>query len=1041
LDYLTLNNSLSDFTLEGAADDQLDDIDDILDRNMTYKLEAKKTSRQKLKDITGKLEEEKNKSELEKKKLEQVKRDEAALEAKRKEDLGLEKKKKDDLAWETKRREEAKKEELRKQEEARKVELEKNTEPKPEPKDSKPFHREEGMPIDKSAAIQRGKRKATTRNALAELDKVEEKTKLDSMDAKKDIPLEGTKVEPENPKYTSVTATTNTISPNQRYKSMMVQPIVPIEVTPSWVLKVAQERDDKLFKWSQGILAHYKMDLKDLASLNQDYFWKIIEYYEPKEVEGKSTVSEVIDLLKKLDGSLEVTTSTPIKDIWFKVYDQFNKPQYKGIQMQRKIESQGGGASKTEKKKFGSGPDSIYITNQDEAETKVNELEANEGGGVDWVMFYYQDDNIGKLTMKGSGTGGVDEARKALKVNELSYTLIKTFIQRTGGGLQAKIAMVTFLGGKIKPMLKASSGSHCAKLVSMCKKILFVAVDKKIDNIDDLSEKIFSDSIQVTVKDSSPVIKVDGPTGGSTSGTSTPKERSFSVIDTIKRDVPVVRKMSGRVSDLMYSDHKEVAEVFGELKRGNITWIMFSYTDIKDNPYIVRIHDSGKGGVDGFKPHLKEDGIFYICSRVEQIEQISIPKVVLISYVGERSPPFTKSLSAGHRNNLIEYARTYVSIGGQYQPITVDEITDDELVQKITGAKVNSNTVTDKKETTPFVPVKKDPNFNATKNSFPDMVKANLNVEWTGKDEIKSKLDDLVKGTIGWAKFNVEGKSHNEIKCIASGKESLSDEMKKELTKDTVSYFLISIAFSEGGYGMATKYAFIEWIGLGIKPIQKSKATVVKPAVFAFVDSVLKMSADFQESNVDNITRNFIIEKITGTRIRGTEMQIEKKSERFASLGKDKSEVKFENIDAVYKSLEQIVNDSTGINWVLVGYKEGTIDILEYQASGKGGILEFKELLKPDRISCIVYKLKHAKSYQKDFEHLYKYYYGLCHWTGPNITVLEKALASHHWNVFERTIMTKLDKLGYNIQGTHYQTDNMNEVNDDRLRGALRLYD
>ena len=152
------------------------------------------------------------------------------------------------------------------------------------------------------------------------------------------------------------------------------------------------------------------------------------------------------------------------------------------------------------------------------------------------------------------------------------------------------------------------------------------------------------------------------------------------------------RRVSGRVSDLSYEDPKDLASVFGELAKGKIQWMMLCYTDIQNNPYILKVHSKGIGGVDTFKKTFEESEIYFIITRLDSDESLesTLAKYILVTFVGSKSPPFSKSLSSGHRNVLMEYSRKYVSIGAQFQPFDRNELTDDELASKISGTNINS---------------------------------------------------------------------------------------------------------------------------------------------------------------------------------------------------------------------------------------------------------------------------------------------------------------------------------------------------------------
>jgi hypothetical protein len=48
---------------------------------------------------------------------------------------------------------------------------------------------------------------------------------------------------------------------------------------------------------------------------------------------------------------------------------------------------------------------------------------------------------------------GIEEAKTHLIKDSINYLLLKTFITRSTGAAQAKVALVTFTYGKVKPLM------------------------------------------------------------------------------------------------------------------------------------------------------------------------------------------------------------------------------------------------------------------------------------------------------------------------------------------------------------------------------------------------------------------------------------------------------------------------------------------------------------------------------------------------------------------------------------------------------------
>jgi len=249
------------------------------------------------------------------------------------------------------------------------------------------------------------------------------------------------------------------------------------------------------------------------------------------------------------------------------------------------------------------------------------------------------------------------------------------------------------------------------------------------------------------------------------------------------------------------------------------------------------------------------------------------------------------------------------------------------------------------------------------------------------------------------------------------------------------------VSTSEKGYGMVKKFIFLIWVGGKIKPLSRFKCQISKPAVFKFTDDILHFSAEFQANSSELFTYDIVFEKLTGSKVRGKEIEIKKKDEKFNNLGKQKTELKYKDKDEISNLIIKLTNDDDKLNWFSVSYSKESFDILEVQNSGENGMDEYKKILKDDEMTFIVFSLKWSRNYVKEIENLSKTYFGMIQWNGKKIAVIEKALNSHHFNEFSHFIKSKMDSNNYNISGGHLFTDEHDEINYDSLVKVMNLFD
>jgi len=636
--------------------------------------------------------------------------------------------------------------------------------------------------------------------------------------------------------------------------------------------------------------------------------------------------------------------------------------------------------------------------------------------------------------------------RPLMHKNQVQYALLKLLVEETGYGGSPKITLIAWVGEEVAGMAKAKSSTHRLLLKEHCSKILAIAAEYPVNLEVELNET----SIRAKLTGSKGKIEQDGGVMAPSIGTT--------------RSTTGHKKFGGKDGNLRFADDKAVLEDIERLKdnKSGIKWLMFGYNDPEDF-YTTSVVHKGSGAVSSFKPHLSDNTVNYIVLRMSFMEYYEVIKVVLITYVGENSPSFLKSLSAGHRVNLMEFMRKHLSIGGEFHPQDLSELTDQALLAKITGAKGGENVDDIKSESEEPYSSQKSSRWEPqrevrstievkNKNQFSGEYK---NIEFTGKEEISKALKDLSARSdlvyqdeetrLDYIKLKIQGKGFRDVVVEEMGKGSLTEEWReKHLDVNNINVFIFAVSSTEGGTGMITKFVFVQWNGANTKFLEKAQASELRQSLYNYCTEILFMGAEIQGCTLpEHVTHKIVMEKLTGSNVRGVETKVERKQEKFMKLGKQKSELKYENEQEVFEALDKLVQlEDPEIDWMLVTYKENTIDVLHLAHSGKGSVEEYKQYMTPTNMCYIVVKIMHAFGYAKDFEDtMSKPYYGLVHWKGAEVSVLEKALSSHHWNHFAKTITKRLQAKELAIQGSQYHAEHLEEVTLARIKKTMRLLD
>ncbi|KAL9652257.1 hypothetical protein ABK040_011917 [Willaertia magna] len=707
-------------------------------------------------------------------------------------------------------------------------------------------------------------------------------------------------------------------------------------------------------------------------------------------------------------------------------------------------------------KTFGGKSQNLVILDEKDVVHALKDLKSDTSLTT-WVKFSYK--GTTELFAEETGNGGLSSFTNKLSNDAVHYVLFKTFVEHS-----PKIVLIAWVGpGVTAGTAKARTATHQLELSAFVNKILTVASLYQAAGLDDLQEELVHKKIAGSTTISAPTAISKGTFGG-------------------------------RDSTLKFNNDKEVDEAFKDLRGNTPTkWLLFEYVS-KDDMYTVHVAQKGPGGVDNFKQYLTSDKICYVVMRLSFIEYGEVAKAIVISWVGENSPSFLKAVSSGHRHNLQEHARKFISIGGQFQPDTLDELTDEALVAKITGSKQDntsdsSTTIQAAKQFERERVLQVQPKIEVKdKSQFTGEFKA---IEFQGKEEIKKsllELSDICRkeqqdkaiddaNNVHYIKLKLVGKDLREVVVDGMGDGALTEEWcKKHLDANECFAFVFGLFTSEGGYGMMTKYVFVQWIGSDVKHLLKAKANELRQSLYNFVHEVLYMSGEVQGcTKPEHLTMKIVMEKITGSNVRGSNMKLVKKDDKFKGLGKEKKsklvisdEPKLMHLieDMILQDYltelegkEEVTEDEDEwrnhkritegkLDWIMMSYKEGSIDEIQVSNYGEGDVEAFKKYLTPSNVCFLIIRVFHAQGYAKDVSmltkgriNLEKPYYTLIYWKGEEVQVLEKALTSHHFNAFQKVVNNKFSKMKASTQGSTYQAEKYEELNMERIKKIMRLYD
>ena len=268
-------------------------------------------------------------------------------------------------------------------------------------------------------------------------------------------------------------------------------------------------------------------------------------------------------------------------------------------------------------------------------------------------------------------------------------------------------------------------------------------------------------------------------------------------------------------------------------------------------------------------------------------------------------------------------------------------------------------------------------------------------------------------------------------------------------TIDHVCVFVLALKTAEMGYGMSRKFVYIQWIGQHVPMFPRSRALEADAALVNLCSSVLQLSGIMQAVKPEEITLATVLEKITGSKLRVATTLPEKLLNSGGLSAKNA--LRFDEELEILRAIDQLVDITNPVAWIILGYKSESLDVLELVATGTELIAMegFKALLVPSKSLFVVQQVKwttdrdmrgliETERIDRDKEGIH---YGLLHWVGSEVGLVERALSSHHWDAFTKLVSTHLAIKGMSIQGGHLQATEADDVTFEEIRMAMRLYD
>jgi len=278
-------------------------------------------------------------------------------------------------------------------------------------------------------------------------------------------------------------------------------------------------------------------------------------------------------------------------------------------------------------------------------------------------------------------------------------------------------------------------------------------------------------------------------------------------------------------------------------------WMLMSYHDTIDELFL---DESGSGGFDEMIARLGDDDVKYGVFRiVVDGDEYNTIKNLLLTWVGPNvSPGFGKAKCAAHRDDLVNFIKTYIGIACEFQPATRDDLTYDEVAAKLT--RVSST----------YEKTKSDTTVQTTMSRSHVTGKSGKRSKLNFDDNIADGLLKVKNGQANWCLFGYSDRESLVFKQVGSGN---IGSLKDFFEPTEINYALFSFTFvpESGESNEMTKNLLISMIGESVAPMMKAKSSGHRDEVQAYIINILPFHSQFQPNDKEDFTEENLLKKLS----------------------------------------------------------------------------------------------------------------------------------------------------------------------------------
>jgi len=672
------------------------------------------------------------------------------------------------------------------------------------------------------------------------------------------------------------------------------------------------------------------------------------------------------------------------------------------LDAEKKEKREGTGLEKTVAKKVAPNP----FVNADEGKAAVLAV-GDPKDETNWAVFGYTPEAPKEPSLLARGPGYLKDFRGYLKNDNLAYVVYGVIETADGDYSTVKYMLVAWVGKDVKPLHRARSAHHRVAIYQYASDLIPMHGEQQIHVPEDLSEESLRKKLI---------------------GTKILEEGDA---DAARKAQQRVRH-GGALSDnaIHWEDAAAVEACILQIRSttDTVEWVAFGYTSDLTK---MRILGKGEGGVAQCRHHFTPDEcVMVVMGAVVPDGDYSVHKNILIAWVGPDVQPLQKSRAAQNRVELYDLANRHIQMHGEIQAMSEAEISDDLVMQKLSGSKYDSAGGSEEAQAA-----------RRTRQQ------TGQNVEFRFRDEkdLLACTEDFRQRKLDFVVMGYEGEN-TDLVVLDKGQGKFAN-VERFLEKTALVYILLGVQCEDEGEYTQTKNILVTWVGPGVTPLKKALSSQHRVFLYQYFKRHIQLHGELQALQRAEVSEQLIIEKLTLSKARNEDFLVssrlkdeEKKRKReeqtrlksggassysFVATSEDAPPFAESSMAAADAAFKDVGDDTTANNLAVFVYAANKKDLTVAEVL-HGTIEDVKRHFDATNIAYALYGMVFADGEYSVEKHV------LVTWVGQKVKPLQKARSTQH-----RAALYKHINKVVPLVGEFHVLEGLDSVSEDLIRKKL----